>query len=421
MVTFGNVVASHDGAFPGIARILMSGPDKLNAIKNTLPKDGRVAVDRAQAEAQGVRVVASRGVQEGSALARPRKAGTAMSDAIEKHTVSMHFVQAAVSHLAAAARERALGAAGIPPHLLEAPHTRVPANAYSAPWLAVARELDDEFFGLDRSSMKVGSFALLCQAVLSCADLDRALKRMLRGFSVFLDEIGGELSLEAGKAVVRVTNRIDHPEDRRFADETLLIFVHGLMCWLGGRRVPLSKVTFTHARPPYAQEYRLMYCDDISFDAPQTTMQFEGRVLSAPVVQNAATLQQFLRTAPQSVFLKYRNEDSWTAQIRRRLRGNVGDPGNWPGFEQLASELGTTATTLRRRLEGEGTSFQAIKDQLRNDVAIDCLCNSSMSVDDIAARLGFQEASAFHRAFKRWNGLQPGEYRRRQIEEPEKS
>lgn len=338
-----------------------------------------------------------------------------MNDAIEKHTVSVHFVKAAVAHLAGTARERALAAAGIAPQLLESPQARVPANAYSALWLAVARELDDEFFGLDRRAMKVGSFALLCQAVQPCADLERALKRMLRGFALFLDDIRGELQLEDGQAVVRVSNRIVDADDRRFADETLLILVHGLLCWLGGRRIPLTQVAFAHSRPVYAQEYRLMYCDEVRFDAPQTSLSFDGRLLSAPVLQNAASLQQFLRTAPQSVFLKYRNEDRWTAQIRRRLRGSLGDIDSWPGFEALAAELGTTATTLRRRLEVEGTSYQAIKDQLRNDVAIDYLCNSGLSVDEIGARLGFQDASAFHRAFKRWNGLQPGEYRRRQL------
>ena len=159
-----------------------------------------------------------------------------------------------------------------------------------------------------------------------------------------------------------------------------------------------------------------MYCEDITFGASQTAMHFEGSALSAPVVQTAMTLQQFLRTAPQSVFLKYRNEDSWSARLRRRLRGSVEESNSWPVFEELAAEFGTSAITLRRRLEREGISYQAIKDQLRSDVAIDYLCNSNLSVDEIAARVGFQDASAFHRAFKRWSGLQPGEYRRRQAD-----
>lgn len=338
-----------------------------------------------------------------------------MSDTIEKHTVSVYFVNAALTHLPAAVRDKVLVAAGIPPHLLGVPHARVPATAYSALWLGVARQLDDEFFGLDRRAMKVGSFALVCQALISCTDLERALKRMLRGFSVLLDDVRGDLELEAGEAVVRVVNRIAAKADRRFADETFLILVHGLVCWLAGRRVPVSHVSFTHPRPPYAREYTLMYCGDIAFEAPQTAMHFQGSALAVPVVQNTDGLRHFLRTAPQSVFLKYRNEESWSARLRQRLRASVVEADSWPVLEELASELGTTVTTLRRRLAREGTSYQGIKDQLRSDVAIDLLCSSGLSIDEIAARVGFQDASAFHRAFRRWNGVQPGEYRRRQL------
>lgn len=340
---------------------------------------------------------------------------TMTAELIDKHSVSVHFVRAAVSHLTGLARERTLTVSGISPQVLDMAHARVPANAYSALWLAVARELDDEFFGLDSRPMKIGSFALLCQAAISCVDLDRAIKRFLRGFSLFLEDIHGELHLEDGEAVIRIWNEIEDVVDRRFADETLTIFIHGLMCWLAGRRVPLTKVSFAHSRPIYAEEYKLMYCNCVTFGASQTSMHFEASALGAPVTQNHATLQLFLRTAPQSVFLKYRNEDSWSAQIRRRLREATGTLTNLPGFDQLASELGTTPTTLRRRLDAEGTTFRAIKDQLRNDAAIDFLCHSSLSVEEIGARLGFQEASAFYRAFKRWNGMQPGEYRRRRL------
>lgn len=327
----------------------------------------------------------------------------------------MYFVNAAVARLSGQATERALAVAGISASLMSAPHARVPASAFSALWLAVAREMDDEFFGLDRRGMKVGSFALLCQAVLSCANLDQATKRMLRGFSLFLGDVHGELRLEGGRAELRVANRIAVSEERRFADETFLILVHGLMCWLAARRIDLLQVEFAHARPAHAREYTLMFCENMSFDAAHTCVRFNAKALTEPVVQSAATLTQFLRTAPQSVFLKYKNQDSWTARLRQRLRDCAGSD-TWPVLQVVAGELGTTPTTLRRRLDAEGTSYQGIKDQLRSDLAIDRLCHSRLSVDDISAELGFHDASAFHRAFKRWNGLQPGEYRRRRLD-----
>ena len=330
----------------------------------------------------------------------------------EKDTVSMHFVEAAVARLGPEARARVLEASRVPAELLGTPQARVPAESFSTVWLAVARELDDEFFGLDRRRMKVGTFAFLCQAVLHSPSLDLALRRLLRGFGLVLDDVHGELKVEGGRAVVRLTNRIADREQRRFADETFLIMVHGVACWLVGRRIPLIVAEFAHPRPAHVQEYGVMYCQALAFDAPYTTMQFDAAHLAAPLIQDEVTLKKFLRTAPRSVFLKYKNEDSWTARLRRRLRGCI-VTGEWPRLEQVAREFGVAPTTLRRRLEAEGTSYQGIKDELRRDAAVHQLCGTRLSIADIASALGFQETSAFHRAFMRWSGVQPGEYRRR--------
>lgn len=332
----------------------------------------------------------------------------------------MHFVDAAVSRLSGDARARVLASAGIPAELLGASHARVPAESYSALWLAVALELDDEFFGLDRRRMKCGSFALLCRAVLHSENLARALRRMLRGFGVLLDDVHAELRVEGRDAVIEVTNRIADAAARRFADETFLVLVHGTMCWLAGRRIPLTLAEFAHPRPPHAQEYRVMYSQQLRFEAEHTAVHFDAGQLAAPVIQDEASLEKFLRTAPRSVFLKYKNEDSWTARLRRRLRGSIGR-AEWPVLEDVAREFHVAPTTLRRRLDAEGTSYQGIKDELRRDAAVYHLCGSRLSIADIASALGFQETSAFHRAFKRWSGVQPGEYRRRAERAPSTS
>jgi AraC-like DNA-binding protein len=324
----------------------------------------------------------------------------------------MHFVGAAVAALSGDARARVLATSGIPAELLGASHARVPAEAFSALWLAVARELDDEFFGLDRRRMKCGSFALLCQAVLHSENMERALRRILGGFAIILDDIRGRLRVERGDAVIELTNRIEAAPARRFADETFLVMVHGLMCWLAGRRIPLTLAEFAYPRPPHAQEYMVMYSQRLRFDAERTAVHFDAAQLAAPVIQDETTLKKFLRTAPRSVFLKYKNEDSCTARLRRRLRGSIGS-SQWPVLEEVARELDVSPTTLRRRLVAEGTSYQGIKDELRRDAAVHLLCSSRLSIADIAGALGFQETSAFHRAFKRWSGVQPGEYRRR--------
>lgn len=330
----------------------------------------------------------------------------------DKDTVSIHFVSSAVSQLSEAARQRALREAGIPAEWLSGWQPRVSAPAFAALWLSVARELDDEFFGLDRRRMKVGSFALVTHASLDCHNLEHALRRILRGFRVFLDDVSAELTLDSEQAVVTIRSSVDGPERRRFAEETFLVLVYGLACWLVGRRFPLTRVDFSHPQPAYAQEYVNMFSDALRFDAPVTAVRFDLRWLSAPVIQNGSTVRTFLDTTPQSVFLKYRNEDSWTARLRRRLRDGMNQQ-DWPSLESVAKGFNVAPTTLRRKLEAEGTNFQEVKDELRRDTAIHHLCHTTTSIADIAALLGYHEISAFYRAFKKWTGVQPGEYRQK--------
>ena len=334
---------------------------------------------------------------------------------MERDTVSIHFVRAAVAHLKVAARSRVLASAGIAEPLLLAPNARVTAQAFSSLWLAISRELDDEFFGLDSRRMKVGSFALLSLAVLNSANLERGLKQMLRGFSVLLDDIGGELAIEDGAASIRLRNSIQGADSQRFAAETFLVMVHGLACWLTGKRIPILSAAFAYARPEHADEYRTMFSKTLHFDAPSTTLRIDARMLGAPVVQGPDTLRTFLRTAPQSVFLKYKNEESLTSRLRKRLRRCVGER-DWPTVEDVAQDFGVSVTTLRRHLEAELTSYQRTKDEVRRDAAIHLLCSTDMSVPEIGSMVGFQEAGAFRRAFKAWSDVQPGEYRRQRME-----
>lgn len=329
-----------------------------------------------------------------------------------KDTVSIAFASAAIARLDVCARVRILDEVGIPQEWLVEPRSRVPAQVFSALWLSVAHEMDDEFFGLDRRRMKVGSFALLCQSVMNLDTLDRALRRMLRGLRLFLDDVKPSVLLEGSNAAITIENRIADPDARCFADETLLVMIHGLMCWLVGRRIPLLAAEFAYPRPSYATEYTTLFSDYTRFDAVATSVRFDAKFLLLRPIQNSATLKAFLNGAPRSVFLKYRNERGWAAKVRGRMRRTLGR-SSLPALDELALEFHVSATTLRRRLEAEGTNIKEIRDQVRCDIAIDRLRNTKLSTADIALLLGFPEPSAFYRAFKRWTGVRPGEYRPR--------
>jgi AraC-like DNA-binding protein len=338
--------------------------------------------------------------------------GSAIRGAAEPGTVSICFVAAALQSLRARDlnAEELLANVGLSSSLLQVPQARVSAKHYGALWRTIALALDDEFFGQDSRRMKYGTFAMLCHSVLGCKSLGQAIDRSLRFYALILDDISGACERNAKEARIVLHEQIAGAGQRVFAHELLLMLLYGVSCWLVGRRIPILRAEFSYAEPAHSAEYRLMYCANLSFNRPNTAIAFEASYLDLPVVQNERTIKEFLRTAPESILVKYKNGSSLNARVRRRLRQFL--PGEVPDFERLAEELNMTPATMRRRLHEEGESYQSIKDQLRRDLAISYLSHSSRSVMDIALELGFSERSAFHRAFRKWTGASPGEFRR---------
>lgn len=340
----------------------------------------------------------------------------------EKDSVSIWFVREALMGLASrgVAPDKALAAAGIPPRLLEADQSRVSARSFGSLWLEIAAQLDDEFFGLDSRRMKVGSFALLTRSTVQAGSLHHALVLAVQFFNVLLDDCQLELVEQASRATLRVADRrgTTRPEPFRvFAHETALILLRGLMCWLIARRIPILTARFSYPRPAWWQEYLSMYATDLGFDCAETGLVFSAKFLQVPIAQTEISAREFLREAPHNFIVKFKNARSFQARIRRSLRETP--PETWPTFADLAAGFDLAASTLHRKLENEGTSFRAIRDDLRRDLAIDRLAHSRASVAQIAGELGFAEPSAFHRAFKLWTGLRPGDYRQRSaVERP---
>lgn len=329
----------------------------------------------------------------------------------EKGTIAIAFVHEALATLVARGHDTAalLHRAGIAPELLAAPQARVTSLQYGQLWHHIAQAMDDEFFGLDSHRMRTGSFTLLCHALIHADTLERALRRALRFLRLVIFDLEGELVLEGEQARIVVRDLAPEPK-RAFAYGSYLLILHGLACWLIGRRIPLLSTEFRCAEPYFSDEWKVFFSDHLLFNQPQTGMAFSREFLALPNIQNERTMKEFLRYAPANFLVKYKNSDGLAARIRRRLREIP--PEAWPDGDTLARQLHTSTATLRRRLEKEGITYRGILDGLRRDLAICHLSDGQLSMAEIAAQLGFTETSAFYRAFKKWTGLAPGQYRR---------
>jgi AraC-like DNA-binding protein len=187
------------------------------------------------------------------------------------------------------------------------------------------------------------------------------------------------------------------------------MIVHGVACWLAGRRIPILAIELRCAEPDFTDDYRVMFSENLRFERPRTRMIFSADCLDLPIKRSAEELKRFLAQAPANILVKYRDPDSLASRIKHDLRQVPAE--HWPETEALAQQLCMSASTLRRRLAEEGQTYQGLKDSVRKELAITWLAEPSISFVEIAARLGFADASSFYKAFRKWSGSNPGHYR----------
>lgn len=162
--------------------------------------------------------------------------------------------------------------------------------------------------------------AVAClRAVIGCRNLAQALDRSLRFYSLILDDISGSVLRGPQEASLVLREHPAVATPRVFGQEVLLMLLHGVACWLVGRRIPILRAEFNYAEPQHSAEYRLMYSINLSFRQPHTAIVFSAHYLDLPVVQQEGSAKEFLRTAPENILVKYKNGSSLTARIRRRL------------------------------------------------------------------------------------------------------
>lgn len=340
-------------------------------------------------------------------------------------TVAMGFVRGMLSGLESRGSEAAgqmaalLEQAGIPPQVLDDPLARVPVERYAALYNLINRHLDDEAFGLFAAPMRLGSFEFLCRSVITAPALGEALERSARYLRLLLPELAVSLDTDAASGKARLTIRETRPFSLRpgsriFAFEWLLRLLHGLSSWLVGRSLVLDRISFPYARPAHGEDYALIYTahSEFSGDARADTLcaSFAANLLELPVRRDEAALRNFLVGAPGKLSTLYRRDREMVQRVRDCLRAALPESKS---LGETARALHLSPRTLHRRLEDENSSFQAIKDALRRDLAINRLAKTRQPLTQIAADLGFADPSAFYRAFHGWTGMAPAHYRQR--------
>jgi AraC-like DNA-binding protein len=268
------------------------------------------------------------------------------------------------------------------------------------------RLADDELLHLGPRPVPRGTFRMVALGVIHAPDLGAALARLVDFLSITTGFPGIRMTVDAR------TCRIEFDDVMPpFATELLLTFTHRFAAWLSGQRIALSGVDMPFPEPAHSAAYEPVFGRMPSFGGSTASISFDVGHLTSPLVREEADLLAYLRRWPDDLI---RHRDYGTA-IADRVRGILEHGGDrrMRKADEVAARLSVSTQHLRRLLNREGTSFARLREEVLRDLAIADLRSGRHSVEEISSRLGFSEPSAFRRAFTRWTGTPPGEYRDR--------
>ncbi|MEP2718913.1 AraC family transcriptional regulator [Pseudophaeobacter sp.] len=272
----------------------------------------------------------------------------------------------------------------------------------------IAAETGDEMMGLWSRPIRTGTLKHLCASMRGASSLSAALYRFTSFWNLLLDDFELVLEDDGGRMCVLLEPRADH-QPQRFGHMLMLKLAHGVASWLTGRELPLAEVGFAFGRPDFAEDYPVLFPAPIRFGQRRSKIIFSEDLGDLPVSRSEAEMQEFLLRAPRDwIFTSYRTH---ALPLRLRELLLAADRLEFH-LQDAANALNLTSRTLIRHLVAEGTSFQAIKDGLRRDIAIRDLSRGLKSIEEISQDIGFASAANFHRAFRRWTSVTPGAYRR---------
>lgn len=198
------------------------------------------------------------------------------------------------------------------------------------------------------------------------------------------------------------------PEDVRtfFVERELAKMLTLAPVIVGARRGFRIETRFADDRA--AALRRLSPRADIRVEQAQHALGFTRQLLDSPMPQADPVTARALEAQCAEILEKRRRRRGAAAHVRARILAQLDDP---PRMDEIALHMHIEERTLRRKLTSEGTSYRALADEVRSTIADELLLDGQLTVEEVATRLGYHDAAAFSRAFKRWTGHRPGGHR----------
>jgi len=286
---------------------------------------------------------------------------------------------------------------------------RIPVQKIAALWQAAVELTANPALGLQLGASShpnnAGIISLVC---MNSPTLSEMISRIIRYMRLIAESDHHELIEK--NTTVEWFFQIEAPECfTTYAIERSFAMALNWVNTFTGITIEPLELHFQYRAPDYLAEYKKVFSSPLLFEQQSNAIIFDKQILTLPAKTYNAYLDELLQQQATKL-LQALGTDHGLKQQTQKLIIKQLPTGNL-NVEAISEKLNMSRRTLARKLKEENTSFQDLVEKTRKELATDYLQQHTLSINDIAFMLGFSESSAFSRAFKRWFGNNPQEYR----------
>lgn len=287
---------------------------------------------------------------------------------------------------------------------------RIDLSVYDQVQEHALKVLRDPALGLHMGEQtSPGTLGLLGHLLMSAPTMGDAITQWMHYHRLVNDAEPSRLQVEGEQARFVYQFPRSTANCNRIRAEFGLVQLLKLADLMLGIDLPVQQVQFEHAEPDYVSEYQRIFKAPVRFNCAHTAILFPAALLRKALPSANPGVYQLLKDEADRQLVNLDDSASLADKVEQFLYAAL--QHGKPTIVQAAEHFGMNERTFRRKLEGHDTSFSELLGQVQLNEAKRLLAIPTIAIDDIAERLSFSEASAFHRAFKRWTGLTPSEFR----------
>lgn len=285
---------------------------------------------------------------------------------------------------------------------------RIPVEALGRFWAAALEVTGDPAIGVRIGALaRLDRYGVVGDVLRASATLGDALLKAVRYMNLLVETARLSVVVDGKHGQVVYSSTRVPP----VAADAALTQMMVLSRELTKRELVPTRVRFAHGAPPDDSIYREVFGVTPTFDDFEHLLVFPSDHLTLPIATQDSRRAELLAAQASRLSETLSPEDSISRRVRQVLASEL--QGGNPMLENVAAQLGLHPKALMRRLKQEGTSHSALLDAIRREHAERYLGTPSLNVAEAAFLLGFSDASAFNKAFRRWFGVAPLEFRRR--------